>query len=119
MVTGVGGGDDAGAGEVAVEVVAAVGLEEGVHGEGGVGLQGVGEEAGPAVLDGAAVHAAAARVVYVALQRVPARVRLRHAPLPAPRRRRVRLRGLKNIHIYTFRIVVIAIKSNSNMNINK
>ena len=88
-LTGVGGGDDGGVGKVTVEVVAAGGLVVGVHGEGGMSPEAVGEEARPSFLDRLAVHdPAAARVVYVRLKRRVARVGLGHAPLPARRRRR-------------------------------
>lgn len=54
-----------------------------IHGVGGVGLGGVGCEARAAGLNGLAVDALAARVVYVAPQRGVAGIRLRHAPLLA------------------------------------
>ncbi|RRT69248.1 hypothetical protein B296_00025892, partial [Ensete ventricosum] len=68
-LTGIGGGDDGAAGEVAVELVLPGRLVEGVHGVCGVGVQGVGRQARPAVLDRLAVHLpAAAHVVYVRLK---------------------------------------------------
>lgn len=75
--------------EVAVEIMPASSLEVGVHGVGSVGLDGVGLEAAPTCLYGAAVHPRlVARVVYVRLQRLRRRPGLTHAPLPPAARRR-------------------------------
>ena len=85
-VTGVTGGDDAGALEVARQVGVAVGLVVGVHHVRGMRLQAVGAEARAAALYGLAVYEAAG-VVDVVLQVRPVGAVLGDAPLPASGRR--------------------------------
>lgn len=65
-VTGIGGGDESGAGEVAVEGMKALGVVVRVHEEGGVSPDRVGCEARAAASNRVAVNSLAANVVYVA-----------------------------------------------------
>ena len=81
-LTGVGGGDDACALEVAGGGVVTIGLVVGVHRERGMRLQVVRVEACAAALYRLAVHKAA-RVVDVILQVSRVGVGLGDAPLPA------------------------------------
>ena len=68
LLTGIGGGDEARVGEVAVEIVATLGLIIGVHGVGSKLLHIVWVKAGSSGLNGLTVHSLAAHILYVRLK---------------------------------------------------